>query len=166
MGYDPRGVRDKYANYFINNRNASLIHQRYAITNPHHYIGYGENSWGMSAVTGPHGYRAFHPPSTDDGTLAPTAAMGAYAYTPEASLLALKHFYRDLGANLWDIYGFRNAFNQTEDWYSPAELGLSQAPQTVMIENGRTELVWHSFMSNSEIPAMQKAIGFTMDEDK
>jgi hypothetical protein len=166
MGYDPRGVRDKYTNYFINNRNASMIHQRYAIANPHHYAGYGENSWGMSAVTGPHGYRAFHPPSPDDGTLAPTAAMGAYAYTPEASLLALKHFYRDLGANLWDIYGFRNAFNQTDDWYSPAELGLSQAPQAVMIENGRTGLVWRSFMSNPEIPAMQKAIGFTKDEEK
>jgi hypothetical protein len=163
MGYDPRGVRDKYANYFVNNRNASMIHQRYAIANPHHYVGYGENDWGMSAVTGPHGYRAFHPPATDDGTLAPTAAMGAYAYTPEASLLALKHFYRDLGASLWDVYGFRNAFNETEDWYSPAELGLSQAPQTVMIENGRTGLIWHSFMSNPEMPAMQKAIGFTSD---
>jgi hypothetical protein len=101
MGYDPRGVRDKFTNYFVNNRNASLIHQRCAIANPHHYAGYGEDSWGMSAVTGPHGYRAFHPSATDDGTLAPTAAMGAYAYTPEASLLALKHFYRDLGANLW-----------------------------------------------------------------
>jgi hypothetical protein len=92
--------------------------------------------------------------------------MGAYAYTPEASLLALKHFYRDLGLNLLDIYGFRNAFNQTEDWYSPAELGLSQAPQTVMIENGRTGLIWRCFMSNPEIPAMQKAIGFTKDEAK
>jgi hypothetical protein len=166
MGYDPRDVRDKFTNYFINSRNASLIHQRYAIANPHHYVGYGENSWGMSAVTGPHGYRAYHPPATDDGTLAPTAAMGAYAYTPEASLLALKHFYRDLGANLLDTYGFRNAFNQTEDWYSPAELGLSQAPQTVMIENGRTGLIWRSFMSNPEIPAMQTAIGFTKDEEK
>ncbi len=159
MGYDPRGARDKYADYFTNNRNASLIQQRYAIENPHHYKGYGANDWGMSAVTGPHGYRAYHPPSTDDGTLAPTAAMGAYAYTPEASLLALKHFYRDLGPELFDVYGFRNAFNETEDWYSVTELALNQAPQAVMIENGRTGLIWRSFMSNPEIPAMQKAIG-------
>jgi hypothetical protein len=158
MGYDPRGVRDKYADYFTNNRNASLIQQHYAIENPHHYKGYGANDWGMSAVTGPHGYRAYHPPSTDDGTLAPTAAMGAYAYTPEASLLALKHFYRDLGPELFDVYGFRNAFNETEDWYSVPELGLNQAPQAVMIENGRTGLLWRSFMSNPEMPAMQKAI--------
>jgi hypothetical protein len=84
--------------------------------------------------------------------------MGAYAYTPEASLLALKHFYRDLGPELFDVYGFRNAFNETEDWYSVPELGLNQAPQAVMIENGRTGLLWRSFMSNPEMPAMQKAI--------
>jgi hypothetical protein len=164
MGYDPRDVRDKYANYFTNNRNASLIQQRYAVANPQHYKGYGENDWGMSAVTGPHGYRAYHPPSTDDGTLAPTAAMGAYAYTPEASLAALKHFYRDLGPELLDVYGFRNAFNETEDWYSVPELALNQAPQAVMIENGRTGLIWRSFMSNPEILAMQKAIGLKPDK--
>jgi hypothetical protein len=162
MGYDPH-VRDKYADYFVNNRNMSIIQHRYAIENPNHYKGYGANDWGMSAVTGPHGYRAYHPPSTDDGTIAPTAAMGAYAYTPEASLLALKHFYRDLGPELLDVYGFRNAFNETEDWYSLPELGLNQAPQTVMIENGRTGLVWRSFMSNPEIPAMLKAIGLVAD---
>jgi len=162
MGFDPH-VSDKFADYFVNNRNMSLIQQKYAIENPHHYVGYGADGWGMSAVTGPHGYRAYHPPSTDDGTLAPTAAMGAYAYVPEASLLALKHFYRDLGSQLWDVYGFRNAFNQTEDWYSPDELALNQAPQTVMIENGRTGLIWKSFMSNPEIPAMEKAIGLTPD---
>lgn len=166
MGYDPRGVRDKYANYFVNNRNMSIIQQKYAIANPRHFAGYGADDWGMSAVTGPHGYRAFHPPTTDDGTLAPTAAMGAYAYTPEASLLALKHFYRDLGPALWDVYGFRNAFNLAEDWYATGELALNQGPQTVMIENGRTRLVWHSFMSNPEMPAMQKKIGLVPDKDQ
>lgn len=162
MGYDPH-VTDKYADYFTNNRNASLIQQRFAIENPHHFKGYAANDWGMSAVTGPHGYRANHPPSQDDGTLAPTAAMGAYAYTPEESLLALKHFYRDLGPELLDVYGFRNAFSETEDWYSVPSLALNQAPQAVMIENGRTGLVWKSFMSNPEILKMQKLVGLTPD---
>jgi exo beta-1,2-glucooligosaccharide sophorohydrolase (non-reducing end) len=166
MGYDPRGVRDKYANYFVNNRNMSIIQQRYAIENPHHYKGYGADDWGFSAVTGPQGYRAYHPPLTDDGTIAPTAAMGAYAYTPEVSLLALKHFYRDLGPELFDVYCFRNAFNETEDWYTIPELALNQAPQTVMIENGRTGLIWKSFMSNPEMRAMQQAIGLKPDIDE
>jgi hypothetical protein len=32
-----------------------------------------------------------------------------------------------------------------------------------MIENGRTGLIWRSFMSNPEMPAMQKAIGLKPD---
>ena len=163
MGYDPRGVKDKYADYFVNNRDESLIQQKYAIENPKHFKGYGANDWGYSAVTGPRGYREYRGGAEDDGTIAPTAAAGAYAYTPQESLLAIKHFYRDLGAKLWDVYGFRNAFNETDDWYSPAELGLNQAPQSVMIENGRSGLVWRSFMSNPEIRAMQKAIGLKPD---
>ena len=159
MGYDPRGVRDKYADYFANNRNMCLAQLHYAEQNPGHFVGYGKEDWGMSAVTGPFGYRAFHPPTTDDGTLAPTAAVSAYAYVPEASMDATRHFYRDLGAAVWDVYGFRNAFNETQDWYAPGELALNQAPQAVMIENGRTGLVWKSFMSNPEMPAMQQAIG-------
>ena len=163
MGYDPRGVRDKYTDYFINNRNISIIQQKYAIENPKHYKGYAADNWGLSAVTGPHGYHADHVPGEDEGTIAPSGAVGAYAYTPEASILALKHFYRVLGPQLFEPYGFRNAFNETEDWYTLPELALNQAPQVVMIENGRTGLVWKSFMNNPEMPAMQKAIGLTPD---
>ncbi len=47
----------------------------------------------------------------------------------------MKHFYRDLGRATWDVYGFRNAINETDDWYSPDELALNQGPQAVMIEN-------------------------------
>jgi hypothetical protein len=32
-----------------------------------------------------------------------------------------------------------------------------------MIENGRTNLIWKSFMSNPEMPRMQKAIGLIQD---
>ena len=31
MGYDPRGMRDKYSNYFRNNRNEALVSQAYAV---------------------------------------------------------------------------------------------------------------------------------------
>ena len=49
---------------------------------------------------------------------------------------------------MWGIYGFPDAFNEQQDWYSGIYMGLNQAPQTVMIENGRTGLVWRSFMAN------------------
>ena len=166
MGYDPRGVRDQYTNYFRNNRNESLMSQAYSIANPGHFQGYSANSWGLTAVDGPDDhYHEYKPFLTDDGTLAPTGAISAYAYTPGASLAALKHWYRDLGAQLWSIYGFRDSFNEQQDWYSGIIMGLNQAPQTVMIENGRSGLIWRMFMANPEIRPTQKAIGLVPDKD-
>lgn len=66
---------------------------------------------------------------------------------------ALKHFYFERGAELWDIYGFRDAFNPTQNFVSPIFMGLNQAPIVVMIENYRSGLVWDLFMSNKEIPS-------------
>ena len=164
MGYDPRGWRDKYANYYDNNRNETLVSQAYGIANPLHFKGYGADAWGLTAVDGPSGYREYKPFSTDDGTIAPTGAISAFAYTPAESMLALKHFYRDLGAQMWDIYGFRDAYNLQQNWYSGITMGLNQAPMVVMIENYRTGLVWRSFMANPEIQSMQTQIGLTPDK--
>jgi hypothetical protein len=162
MGYDPHGRRDKFADYFENNRDQALINQEYCIHNPHHWKGYGADNWGLTAVDGPDGYVPYEPTADlDDGTIAPTGAISAFAYTPEQSMLAMKHFYRDLGAQAWSIYGFRDAFNLQENWYSGITMGLNQAPMAVMIENYRTGLVWRSFMTNPEIQQMLTAVGFT-----
>ncbi len=166
QGYDPRGWRDKYTDYFTNNRNEALISQAYSIANPLHWKGYGADSWGLTAVDGPRGYREYKPFTEDDGTIAPTGAISSYAYTPRQSLLALKHFYRDLGPQLWDIYGFRDAFNERQNWYSGITMGLNQAPMAVMIENGRTGLIWRCFMSNPEMAHIQSAIGLQPDRSK
>ncbi len=166
MGYDPRGMRDQYSNYFRNNQNEALVSQAYSIANPRHFKGYGANSWGLTAVDGPDDrYHEYKPFEEDDGTIAPTGAVSSYAYTPQQSLLALKHWYRDMGAQTWGIYGFRDSFNQQQNWYSSTNMGLNQAPQTVMIENGRTGLIWKTFMSSPEIAPMQKAIGLLPDKD-
>ena len=166
QGYDPHGWRDKYTDYFTNNRNEALISQAYSIANPLHMKGYGVDAWGLTAVDGPRGYREYKPFTEDDGTIAPTGAISSYAYTPQQSLLALKHFYRDLGAQVWDIYGFRDAFNQQENWYSGITMGLNQAPMAVMIENGRTGLIWKCFMSNPEMAHIQQTIGLEPDSSK
>jgi hypothetical protein len=164
LGYDPRGWRDKFADYFDNNRNEALVSQAYSIANPHHFKGYGADAWGLTAVDGPDGYNEYKPFDTDDGTIAPTGAISAFSYTPQQSMLALKHFYRDLGAQVWDIYGFRDSFNEQQNWYSGITMGLNQAPMAVMIENHRSGLIWKSFMSNPEIPQMQHAIGLVKEQ--
>ena len=165
MGFDPRGVHDRFADYFDNNRAQALINQQYCIHNPHHWKGYGEDSWGLTAVDGPDGYVPYEPTAElDDGTIAPTGAISAFSYTPEASMAALKHFYRDLGAQVWSIYGFRDAFNQQQNWYSGITMGLNQAPMVVMIENDRSGLIWKNFMANPEIRPALDRIGFLPDK--
>jgi hypothetical protein len=163
FAFDPRGKRDKYTNYFKNNRNIALIAHAYAIENPRHFKDYGDNSWGRSAGINVDGGRSL--PRDDNGTINIMASLGCFPYTPEESMKALKHFYRDLGAKTWGIYGFRDGFNVTENWYADVYMALNQAPIVIMIENHRTGLVWKNFMANPEIQPALDRIGFTKDND-
>lgn len=166
MGFDPHKLKDKYANYFIQNRNHTLINRAYCIANPKKFKGYNENCWGLTASDDPvQGYLAHEPNSgsQDNGTIAPTAAMGSFPYTPTESLGALKHFYREYGAQLWGPMGFYDAFNPQLGWFADSYLAIDQGPIINMIENQRSGLLWKKFMSNPEIlPAMTK-IGFAKD---
>ncbi|HEV3310879.1 MAG TPA: glucoamylase family protein, partial [Chloroflexota bacterium] len=161
MGFDPRGLRDRYTNYFSNNRAIALINRAYCIENPRHFVGYGPDCWGLSAGVNSGGGRPL--PRDDNGTINIMASLASMPYTPKESLAALKHYYRDLGAKVWGIYGFHDGFNQTEDWYEEIYMALNQAPITVMVENHRTGLVWRLFMSNPEIRPALEAIGFKAD---
>jgi hypothetical protein len=159
MGFDPHAATDRFTNYFENNRNTALVNRAYCIANPKHFEGYSAESWGLTASDGPEGYNPSAPDEDDDhGLMAPTGALSSFPYTPEASMAALKHFYRDDGSWLWGIYGPRDAFDAHEHWVSPIYMGLNQAPIAVMIENYRTGLIWKLFMSNPEIaPTLAKA---------
>jgi hypothetical protein len=99
-------------------------------------------------------------PRDDNGTICTSAALGAFPYTPDESLAALKHFYRQFGDRVWGPYGFHDGFNQTEGWFDEVYMGLNQAQIVVGIENHRSGLVWRKFMANPEIEPALRAIGF------
>jgi exo beta-1,2-glucooligosaccharide sophorohydrolase (non-reducing end) len=167
MGFDPHAATDRFTNYFENNRNTALINRAYCIANPKHFEGYSADSWGLTASDGPQGYNPAAPNEHDDrGIMAPTGALSSFPYTPEASMAALKHFYRDEGSWLWGIYGPRDAFEAHEHWVAPIYMGLNQAPIVVMIENYRSGLIWKSFMSNPEIAPMLAKAGLQMRSEK
>ncbi|MCC6232702.1 MAG: hypothetical protein IT580_08655 [Verrucomicrobiales bacterium] len=164
LGFDPRGKRDRYTNYARNNRNLALIQRAHAIANPRRHAGYGANCWGFSAGIHAGGGKA--QPRDDNGTIQCHAALASMPYTPEESMVVLRHFYRMLGAKIWGIHGFYDGFNQAENWFEEVNMGLNQAPIVVMIENHRTGLIWRLFMSNPEIKPMLDAIGFVPDESR
>jgi hypothetical protein len=159
MGLDPHKMEDQYANYFKNNQAIAKINYRYCCQNPGDYYGYGQKCWGLTASDGPWGYKAREPVlRMDDGTIAPTGAIASFSYLPDEAMKALKFFYRDCGDFLWGEYGFRDAFNLTEDWCADIYMGLNQAPMVVMIENYRTGLIWDLFMSAPEVQEGLKKI--------
>jgi len=152
MGLDPHSINDKYTNYFINNQSIALINHRYCIENPVGFAGYSDSCWGITASDGPYDYSADEPVLREDkGKIAPTGALSSFPYTPAESMKALKNYYFNYGKFLWGEYGFRDAFNLTQNWCSEIFMGLNQAPIVVMIENYRSGLIWKYFMDDIDV---------------
>jgi hypothetical protein len=160
LGLDPRNLSDRYADYWQQNVNQALINQAYCIANPHNYIGYSADCWGLTASDNQQGYSA-HSPTNDLGVITPTAAVSSIPYTPEASMKAIHHFYYRLGDRLWGNYGFYDAFNVTYGWWADSYISIDQGPVVVMIENYRTALLWDLFMSCPEVQAGLDKLGFS-----
>jgi hypothetical protein len=195
---DFRGIRDAYMrakgiDYFENSRRATYSQHGYAIANPGGWKDYGPEIWGLTAVDGPHDTtividgrsRKFFTYSArgaaagefrDDGTVAPTAAGGSVAFTPEIAVTALVRMREKYGDNLFSTYGFLDSFNPTFDvqwkphhgkvvqgigWFDTDYLGIDQGPIIAMIENYRSDLVWRTMRSNPYIVRGLKRAGFT-----
>jgi hypothetical protein len=160
MGIDPNGLTDQYANYQTQTVNHTKINYEYCKANPKNYIGYSDESWGLTASDIPGGYAASSP-TNDLGVIAPTAALSSFPYTPAESMKALKYFYYKLGDRLWGQYGFYDAFSLHQQWFANSTLAIDQGPIIVMIENYRSGLMWNLFMSCPEVKTGMKNLGFS-----
>ncbi|HEX6642565.1 MAG TPA: glucoamylase family protein [Thermoanaerobaculia bacterium] len=195
---DFRGIRDEYMrgkgiDYYENSRRATYSQRSYAIDNPMQWKGYGENVWGLTACDGPldgkliidnkvrqfftYRARGTSPQGgEDDGTLAPTAAVSSIAFAPEIAIPAMAAMHRQWGAQLYQQYGFLDAFNPTLSipakvqegrivpgvgWFDVDYLGIDQGPIVAMIENHRSELIWKTMRKNPHIVRGLKRAGFT-----
>jgi len=162
LGLDPRNLSDVYANYWTQNVNHSLINWKYCATNPKGYPNYSESCWGLTAsdLPSPDWYGVSEP-TNDRGTIAPTAAVSSLPYSPEQSMDAIRYFYYTVGDRLWGDYGFRDAFDEQENWWASSYLAIDQGPEIVMIENYRTGLIWDLFMSAPEVQSGLTKLGFS-----
>lgn len=189
---DFRGIQDAYMrgrglDYFENSRRATYAQQRYAMENPAHWRGYGESLWGLTACEGPGSTRQRYAGETrrfyayrargvgvegivDDGTIAPTAAIGSLPFAPEIVIPVTLEMHRRLGDALYSTYGFRDAFNLSFDahsptdsargWFDPHYLAIDQGPILAMIENYRSGLVWRIMRRNDYIRRGLERAGF------
>jgi hypothetical protein len=161
IGFDPRGIKDELGiNYWDVNVSQTLIQQAYCIANPKHFNGYGENCWGFSAGYSVKGYKA-HNTKNDLGVVTPSGTIAAFPYAPTEVMKALKHYYFDLGDELWGPYGFYDGYIVDSNKVIKDYLGNNQCAVLPMIENYRTGLLWKLFMSSPEIKDGLKKLGFT-----
>lgn len=194
---DFRGIRDAYMrgrgmDYFENSRRAVLSQRAYAIANPSAWRGYGANVWGLTASDGPidstfvvdgrsrtfHTYWARGAAATqirDDGTIAPTAAAASLPFAPEVVMPAIRAMRERSSGQVYERYGFLDAFNPTltvpvplrhgrvdpeHGWFDTDYLGIDQGPILAMIENHRTGLVWRVMRGNPHIVRGLRRAGF------
>jgi hypothetical protein len=202
---DFRGIRDAYMrekgiDWFENSRRATLSQRQYAIDNPRAFRHYGANIWGLTASDGPadtlvswrgtplqlHSYWArgvsaeddADGAERDDGTIAPTAAIGSMPFAPEVVFPAMVAIRETYGDAVFGRYGFHDAFNPTlpalssvrlahgsvmpvAGWVAPDHLGIDQGPIVAMLENYRSQLVWRVMRRNSYVVTGLRRAGFS-----
>ena len=200
MWIDFRGIRDATMrregfDYFENSRRATYADRAYCIANPMHWDGYGRDIWGLTACDGPgdvrlkfkgemrqfHGYSARgpvgQPDGLDDGTIAPTAALGSLAFAPEICIPAALAMHRRYGANLYGRYGFRDSFNPSfrytdvtvnsgrvdpaQGWFASDWLGIDQGPILGALANYRSEFIWKVMRRSPHLRRGLKRAGFS-----
>lgn len=159
LGLDPRGLQDRYADYWRQNVNHVRINHAYCVDNPRGCRGYAADCWGLTASDTPGGYAA-HAPANDRCVITPTAALASMPYCPDLAMPALRHFFTSLGDRIWRDCGFTDAFSEEVGWYSGDHLAIDQGPIVVMIENHRSGLMWRLFMSCPEVQAGLRALDF------
>lgn len=162
IGLNPKGLKDKYADYWELNRNHTLVNRAYCIENPENHKGYGENLWGLSASYSVDGYSA-HRPGNDLGVISPTAALSSFPYTPEESMKVIENLYYNHGEKMFGRYGFYDAISLEHDFIPQRYLAIDQGPIVAMIENYRTGLGWNLFMGAPEIQQGLEKLGMESD---
>lgn len=159
LGLDPRGLVDRYADYWVQNVAHVRINEAHCRINPNGFSGYGPDCWGLTASDDDQGYAA-HDPANDRGVISPTAAVSSLPYWPEAAMRSIRHFRHRLGGRAWGRYGFVDAFNESVGWFAPTYLAIDQGPIVGMIENHRSGLLWRLFMSAPEVRLGLARLGF------
>ena len=159
--FDFRGRRDRHANYFENSQWATEAHRMQCIALAGQFPWYGEELWGVTASDSRSGYQAWMDPACPpDGTLVPCAAGGSVAFLPRECGKVLQTMLERYGNKVWSKYGFIDAFQPQENWFSPDVIGINLGIMLLMAENARSESVWEAVMSAPEARRSMDAVGF------
>jgi hypothetical protein len=115
------------------------------------------------------------PDGRDDGTIAPTAALGCLPFAPEIVIPCAQTLLRQ--PRLFDRYGFHDSFNASftytdvkvesgtvdakNGWVARDYLGIDQGPILLQAANYRDEFLWRHMRRVPAIRRGLKRAGFT-----
>lgn len=152
LGLDPRLMEDEYAYYWTQNLSHTLINRHYCVYEAPAAHKYSVSDWGLTACggCGEHPEYLSRDPQSDDGIIAPTAAISAFPFTPFYSaqvLMNLSKNYPKLNGN----YGFSISYCPADKSVGTDYLAMEHAPMAIMMENYRSGLIWKLLMKNEYV---------------
>ncbi len=160
---DPQGV-----DWYQNSVEASLAHYHFAEAMDAKYLTLGPEAWGLTACDGPKGYEGRYgaPPSGYDNrahlvddTVPPAGAIGSIIFTPEQSLRAMANYYTL--EPLKGPYGFKDAYNLTQNWYATDVIGIDKGISLLMLANYEDGLIYRVMMDEPRVRNGLERLGFT-----
>ena len=158
--FDFRARRDRYTDYFENSRRATEAHRQECIQLAGRFPWYSAELWGVTASDSRRGYQAWMDPACPpDGTLVPCAAGGSLPFLPRECSAVLQTMLDRYGNKVWSRYGFVDAFQPQDGWFSPDVIGINLGIMLLMAENARSESVWRAFMSVPDARRGMQAVG-------
>ena len=160
-GLDPRGLKDRYADYWeLNSTPRARSTTRTASPIPATSRATAPTAGGLLRVT----IRTVIPRTRLTMTTARSPRprpLRVFPYAPQEVMRALRHFLASMVEQVWGRYGFVDAFCEQRNWYADTFLAIDQGPIIVMMENHRTGLLWKLFMSVPEVQTGLRRLGFT-----
>jgi len=160
--FDFRNKQDQYTNYFDNSVKATQAHKQFCLSLQSQFSDYQANLWGINASDSANGYAVWGgPPAMGpiDGTVVPSASAGSLPFLASDCIAVLRNI-KTKYPQTWQRYGFLDAFNPLTNWYDSDVIGIDVGITMLMAENQRTQFVWNTFMTSSEVQAAFAAVGF------
>lgn len=131
MALDPRGKEDEFANYFDYIKNLILIQHRKSLE--------GNDSWSSS-------------------TLNTTEGIAIYPFNEALALENIREYYLKHAELLWTEYGFVREIDFKQNRIVYPKYDLDNALNVIMINNGRSGLIWQLFSQDPAISDIVKTV--------
>ncbi|BCX03204.1 MAG: hypothetical protein KatS3mg053_1142 [Candidatus Roseilinea sp.] len=145
-------------NWFDNSVKATRAHYDFAVDVQDRYKTLGPLAWGLSACDGPKGYSGLYgaPPSGYDNkqhivddTVPPYAAIASILFLPNEAAQAMLNYFSI--EPLKGRYGFKDAYNLSQNWYASDVIGIDKGIALLMLANYEDDLVYRITMKHEYI---------------